>query len=160
MWQKVFFKEGYSSTQKGSTWRSQVPCSQCGHQATTKGSLTQHKRALHERVRYPCSACGKQFSLKGDIFQHKRAVHEGVKFPFRECNYQSTTKGNLAKHKKAVHEGVKYPWGHCGKQFSRKNNLARHYESYLNIKPIKIGNDRQAGVEVHGRIMFSFCWKS
>ena len=43
------------------------------------------------------------------LAQHKREVHEGVKYPCGQCNYQATSKGNQTRHKRAVHEGVNYP---------------------------------------------------
>ena len=82
------------------------PCGQCGYQATTKGNLAEHKRALHEGVKYPCGQCGYQSTTKGDIAQHKRAVHEGVKYPCGQCGHQSTSKKGLARHQKVVHERI------------------------------------------------------
>ena len=68
--------------------------------------LDEHKRAVHEGVKYPCLQCGKQFSQRGNLAKHKRAVHEGVKFSCDQCNYQSTQKVNLTRHRRAVHEAV------------------------------------------------------
>ena len=39
----------------------------------------------------------------GNLAEHKRAVHEGVKYPCEQCNYQATSKGNLAKHQRNRH---------------------------------------------------------
>ena len=52
-----------------------------------------------------------QLCTKGSLANHKRAMHEGVKNPCRQCGYQATAKRGLAKHKRAGHEGVKYPCG-------------------------------------------------
>ena len=46
------------------------PCWQCDNQATTKGSLAQHKQVVHEGIK----KCGHQSISKGDLAQHKRAV--------------------------------------------------------------------------------------
>ena len=90
---------------------------QCRYQATNKGNLAKHKRAVHEGVKYHCRQCGYyQETTKGSLAEHKRALHVGVKYPCGQCGYQETTKGNLNEHKRAVHEGVKYP---CG-QFRRE----------------------------------------
>ena len=39
--------------------------------------------------------------------QHKRAVHEGVKYTCRQCDYQANTEGCLTPHKMTIHLGVK-----------------------------------------------------
>ena len=41
---------------------------------------------------------------KGYLAQHKRAVHEGVKYLLGQCNHQATLKGNLTQPKRAVHK--------------------------------------------------------
>ena len=50
---------------------------------------------------------------KGHLVQHKRAVHEGVKYPLSQCGNQFTSEGYLSEHIKAVHEGIKYPSNQC-----------------------------------------------
>ena len=76
---------------------------------TQKGNLEEHKRAVHEGVKFPCTQCDKRFNHKGNLEEHKRAVHEGVKFPCTQCDKRFTKKGYLEEHKRAVHEGVKFP---------------------------------------------------
>ena len=34
---------------------------------------------MHEGVKYPCGQCGHQATTKGSLDQHKKALHEGVK---------------------------------------------------------------------------------
>ena len=80
-------------------------------QATTKESLAEHQRGIHEGVKYPCRQCGKQFSQKGALARHQRAAHEGIKYLCGKYDYQATAKVDLAKHHRGVHEGVKYPCG-------------------------------------------------
>ena len=99
-----------------SGYRAKIIFLQLCHQATSKGHLSEHKRAIHERVKYPCGQCGQQFTQKGNLAKHKREVHEGVKYPCRQCNHKATSKGNLAEHKRAVHKGVKYPCTQCNHQ--------------------------------------------
>ena len=74
-----------------------------------KKELEEHKRAVHEGVKFPCTQCDKRFTHKGNLEEHKRAVHEGVKFPCTQCDKRFTKKGYLEEHKRAVHEGVKFP---------------------------------------------------
>ena len=83
------------------------PCRQCNYQAIAKGSLAEHRRAVHDGVKHPCRQSNYQATTKGSFGKHQRAVHEGQKYPYRQCNYQATAKGSLAKHQKAIHEGLK-----------------------------------------------------
>ena len=56
--------------------------------ATIKqGSLSGHKRAIHEGVKYPCSACDHKASSNRELIQHKRAVTFRCKIPL-QCVYQ------------------------------------------------------------------------
>ena len=47
---------------------------------------------------------------EGRLDQHKRAVHEGIKYPCMQCVYQATYKSHLAEHRRRVYEGGKYPF--------------------------------------------------
>ena len=49
---------------------------QCDHKATTKQSLAQNKRAVHEGVKYPCGQCDDKTTSKSDLTRHKRTVHK------------------------------------------------------------------------------------
>ena len=88
--------------------------------ATTKGRLAEHKRAVHEGVKYPCGHCNYKATTKGSLAEHKRAVNEGVKYLCQQCNYHATSKCNLGKHNRGVHEEVKYPCNLCSYQATKK----------------------------------------
>ena len=57
-------------------------------------------------VKYAYRQCNHQTTTKGSLAQHKRAVHEGVKYLSRQCNYQASQMGYLDRHKRAVHAGT------------------------------------------------------
>ena len=78
------------------------PCDQCQYKDSSEAGVKKHQDTVHKDTEYI------QSTSKGDLSQLKRAVHEGVKYPCGHCDYQATSKGNLAQHKRAVHEGVKY----------------------------------------------------
>ena len=61
-------------------------------------------------MKNPCGQCEYQAITKGSLFQHKRSIHEGIKYPCAQCEYQATTKSNLKQHRKSVHEEEKHPW--------------------------------------------------
>ena len=58
-------------------------------------------------VMYLCDQCDFQSVSKRYLIQHKKSVHEGVKFPCDQCEYKATEKGNLLRHLKSKHEGIK-----------------------------------------------------
>ena len=97
-------------------------CEQCQYEASSETILKYHQDTLHP----DCNIYGVKVSSMESIIQHKKAVHEGVKYRCGQCGHQSTLKGNLAEHKRAVHEGVKYPCGQCGYQATTKGSLAQH----------------------------------
>ena len=41
--------------------------------------------------------------------EHKKSVHEGVKYQCKHCSYEATIIGHLKEHIRKVHEGVLYP---------------------------------------------------
>ena len=113
---------------KGQYINSQIPLL-CNYQASTKRSLPEHQRAVHEGVKYSCSQCNYQATTKVSLTQHQKAVHEGVKYPCVQCRKQFTSHSNLAEHKRAVHEKIKYFCMQCNHQASTKANLARHHRA-------------------------------
>ena len=48
----------------------------------------------------PCGQCGKQYTSQGSFAQHRRAVHEGIKFPFGQCGkqYTNSKKVYISRH--------------------------------------------------------------
>jgi len=55
-----------------------------------------------------CDLCDKKYSRSNHLKEHKKTVHDGVKYSCDECDYKATSQGNLKIHKRRVHEGVKY----------------------------------------------------
>ena len=51
-------------------------------------------------MKYPCGQCEYQATTKGSLSEHRRAVHEGIKYPCGQCQHQATTKGNPAKQRR------------------------------------------------------------
>ena len=60
---------------KGQYERFKYHCGNCDYQATTKGSLAEHQRVVHEGVKYPCGKCGQRFSHNGSLIKHQKSVH-------------------------------------------------------------------------------------
>ena len=81
---------------------SSIPAG-CDHKANSKGQLCQHKRAVHEGVKYPCRQCDHKATSKGHLTRHSRAAHERVKYSCTLCSYQASRKNLVNEHTKKVH---------------------------------------------------------
>ena len=70
--------------------------------------------------------------------QHRRAVHEGIKYPCGQCEYQATSKRNLDQHKKSVHEGIKYPCEQCElyADIAHKDSLFLHEQLFCVLQDV------------------------
>ena len=53
--------------------------------------------------RIKCDECHLTFSTRGIMNQHKRNIHEGLKYPCNYCDYQAPQSGTLTRHIKAKH---------------------------------------------------------
>ena len=85
MWSSDNFKGTSCSTQKGCTWKKD-PCAHCSHQSTSTGNLAQHKRAVHERVKYTCGQCANLFSSNGYL------VRWNQRKPMQSCTWPAAVR--------------------------------------------------------------------
>ena len=74
---------------------SKYSCGWCEYQATTKGSLDQHRRSVHEEMKYPCGQYEHHAMSEYDIEKHRKWVHEAMKYPCEQCEYEATTEGSI-----------------------------------------------------------------
>ena len=51
--------------------------------------------------RIKCDECDLTFSERGNLNQHKRNIHEGIKYPCHYCDYQAPRSATLHRHIKA-----------------------------------------------------------
>ena len=54
------------------------PCSLCTYEATAQGSLTQHKKSIHQGVKYPCTICAYKASCTSDLSKHIKSQHKQI----------------------------------------------------------------------------------
>ena len=89
--------------------------------------MIQHKRAIHEGVKFSCLECEYQATQKGDLTRHTQSVHErNQKYQCFFCDYQSARKDQLTNHQKSVHEGIRYECENCDYRATTKANLTQH----------------------------------
>ena len=81
-------------------------CEHCDYKATTKSSLQQHMKSIHDGVKYSCKYCDYKATPKSNLQQHVKSLHDLVKYSCEYCDYKATQKGNLEQHVKSIHDGV------------------------------------------------------
>ena len=74
-------------------------CPRCPCTYSSKGSLTEHVRHIHENAsRYRCETCEKGFSIRSHYYDHL-AAHTGVKrYVCSVCLKEFTSKRTLKAH--------------------------------------------------------------
>ena len=63
--------------------------------------LTKH--SIGQPGGYFCEKCNQMFSSKGSLTNHTKAIHEGVRFPCDQCDFKGTQNISLKKHKRSIH---------------------------------------------------------
>lgn len=80
-------------------------CSDCPYRFKRAYDLTQHKAAVHAKLRpFSCKKCGKTFGHAGTRSKHYRTIHDGLKLHrCRICERTFSEKGNMRKHMMRSH---------------------------------------------------------
>lgn len=80
-------------------------CSQCLHRFKRAYDLTQHKAAVHAKLRpYSCKMCGRTFGHVGTRTKHYRTIHIGLKLHGCDfCEQRFSEKGNMRRHVERSH---------------------------------------------------------
>lgn len=75
-------------------------CSDCPYRFKRAYDLTQHKAAVHAKLRpFSCKKCGKTFGHAGTRSKHYRTIHDGLKLHrCGICERTFSEKGNMRKH--------------------------------------------------------------
>merc|ERR1712129_61636 len=67
-----------------------------------------------------CSICNKKFSASYSLDEHKKAVHEGIRFPCDFCDHISSSKRNLRGHMRGKHPAEELPVTYRMKKLSEE----------------------------------------
>ena len=102
-----------------------VKCDQCEKVFASKKGLEEHKRIIHEGLRYECTVCDYTCAQKSSLLRHTKIVHEGILHQCERCGQVHTTEKGLQEHIMAIHENIReYQCDECGKyQVSRERLL-------------------------------------
>jgi len=104
-------------------------CSICDAKLASRGSLSNHVRIVHERLRpFKCPICGRDFAAKQQMQQHVSSIHEGNKpYACKICHdVRFRGKQGLTEHILSVHEGKTYDCALCDRSFKSKQGLKGH----------------------------------
>ena len=97
--------------------------------------VEEHKRQVHEKIRYPCSHCDSKFACKKYLQRHIDKEHNGIEEKPYQCDICFKTFPNnfVPEHKRQVHEKVRYPCDHCDSTFVKKQYLKEHIKKTHNV---------------------------
>src|SRR5437870_3853700 len=74
----------------------------------------------------PCELCGKTYRQRQSLVEHRRRVHEGVKYPCDSCCKVFAHPTTRRQHVFRDHLGQGYPCPLCSKIFTAKNSVRQH----------------------------------
>ena len=80
-----------------------MTCSDCDYKTTYLTNFKAHRISKHG-TGYKCSKCDQVFSSRGSLTNHGRAIHEGLRFHCNECDFTATQNHTLKSHKMKKHE--------------------------------------------------------
>ena len=111
-------------------------CPECKRNFSSKRSLSDHKRQVHDKSNHvKCPDCDyssfQPYMLKRHIARHH---DKGTKFKCDECSYFTFHKGTLKVHKTRTHNKINpYPCTKCEKSFDKRITFAQHLLQNHNI---------------------------
>ena len=104
-------------------------CSLCNDKYLTLHGLNLHVFNRHERkvTDLGCSYCGKEFTSKIDLENHIGAEHKEKKYECSKCEASYRNQQSLLLHIEQVHEGKKHQCTICGEVFESMYRLESHF---------------------------------
>ena len=69
---------------------------------------------------HKCKICSKVFKNYQTYYNHKRIMHDNVRFKCKFCEKEFTQNQNLDRHVESTHENIEKQCDSCGKMISRK----------------------------------------
>lgn len=112
-----------------------VSCPECNKVFSNKYHMQFHLKSHTERERHFCDRCEKSYSYAGSLSQHKKFVHEGIlSFLCTSCGEAFPSKQARDIHKR-LHTGeAPFICQYCSKSYRSKQTLSRHIEMHLDIR--------------------------
>ena len=76
----------------------------CNKNFKSSSSVLNHKKSLHESIKFNCNFCEYSFTTKENLQQHTNSIHFHQKYPCAKCDFQAATEGTLWRHNKNIHQ--------------------------------------------------------
>eukprot|EP00172_Hildenbrandia_rubra_P003686 Plantae.Rhodophyta-Hildenbrandia_rubra.ctg6175.p1 GENE.Plantae.Rhodophyta-Hildenbrandia_rubra.ctg6175~~Plantae.Rhodophyta-Hildenbrandia_rubra.ctg6175.p1 ORF type:complete len:618 (-),score=82.16 Plantae.Rhodophyta-Hildenbrandia_rubra.ctg6175:491-2344(-) len=112
------------------------PCDICDRSFDTKGHLSRHRRAVHEKKpALRCDYCDREFREEANRAHHMAVVHTDRRrtdgaaesdFRCTKCGFAFVRKYTLLRHVKLVHDKHRVKCHVCGREFGQRCDLKRH----------------------------------
>ncbi len=109
------------------------PCDQCDYKSKHKCAVTEHIKAVHQKVKpFQCAHCDFKASRKSNLREHINRHHQNsLNFKCKECKFTANNQGKLDLHIKAVHMLKKdFKCDECDYETMYKHHLKRHKISH------------------------------
>ena len=105
----------------------------CNTELSSKTSLINHIKAVHEGITYNCNVCQLRFSQQSNLKTHIRSQHTSIRYPCKICDNQAKRQSHLTTHIQNIHkDNVICP--ECNKslkQYSLTNHKKRFHSSEI-----------------------------
>ena len=103
-------------------------CTQCDDKIySSKYTLKQHIRAVHEGFLLTCERCDQKFTTRSGLSEHKRAVHDShYRHECELCGKGFLSKCHYLSHINSHYGNKMFVCQSCGKQFAHNSGLKEH----------------------------------
>lgn len=111
-------------------------CWICKKKFATEDILKSHK-SKHEKQKYKCIKCSRVYSTKFTLKQHVRTVHEGKLYEctFDKCKKRFKAYQSLKEHHLIHQNAFKYTCELCGRGFMKSDHFQDHLNRHSKVKP-------------------------
>ena len=93
------------------------------------GHLAEHKTSVHEGVKYLCGKCNFQATTKGSLTEHKKQCMKVSNIPAVNATIKQQHMEVLLNTEGQVQEGVRFQCRYCNQQYSSRANLTKHQKN-------------------------------
>ena len=127
---KIQINETDDKSEKSNQRSYKFQCTQCNKGFTTKYSLRNHVRIIHDNIRYACKMCPKVFAYDFHLREHNDFVHLNKRLDCNKCEKKFISYRAMKQHMKLVHKIVwmkrAFNCDVCAKPFGSEHKLEKH----------------------------------
>ena len=110
-------------------------CDKCEMRFTSKNSLLDHARSVHDQTDLACPDCPMTFKTCTQLYRHKKLVHSAEeKFNCKYCG-KRFGEATMAREHELSHENPQFQCRFCSKLLKTKRSLEAHERYHTGEKP-------------------------